>query len=335
MKAVDKNIRLFDPFILTATFLVTLFVFLHSLFFSTPFDVCSFADDLTSDFIPNQQTVIRFASENSMYYDPEDGRLPILSYFCEFPYIVMEGKTEVADRINSMLSTYHSDYIQSADGIGVDMDLQTYLLSLAEDYYSLHRDKTGEDNYLFSFSHRCTVARCDGTVLVLRFSDYLDDVQSVDLSSRTLCFDLTTGDQISELLASDSRKYPAVQSTQDGEIEIFAEEVFASEEFSFCGNRADAFAVTDFIETDTDGNQYYICISGDIRNIRLSSVVYYDKLYEKQQLWYCSRMCNEALQLKISVPAEKPVLKLSYESGGTGIEKVIRLGTDGVFLSDP
>lgn len=281
-----------------------------------------------------RQLVIRFNAEDRVFYDPFEGKSAILSYTCELPYVVSEVAPAVAEKINTVLNAYNSQFVMSADGIDVEMDRESYLLSVAEDLYSL-RSESGAGAFLISFSHRCSVSRCDGRVLVLSFSDYYDDSENISMTSETLCFDLITGDRITDAQAANLPS--GLDQTSDicfcG---LFTEEEFASESFSFDGKSSEAFAVTDLLETELEGKGFFLCFAGEARNVRISRVVYYDQCYEKQQLWYCSHMENEALQILTGVPEENPMLKLYYESNGVPVEKVLASdGNGGLRIADP
>lgn len=280
------------------------------------------------------QTVIRFTYENQVYFDPNEGLNAILSYSCENPYVVIEEKPEAAEKINAVLDPYNASYVASDDGVALNMDRETYLLSLAEDHYALRSGNGSGESFLFSFSHRCGVVRCDESLLVLSFTDYLDDIEHTDITSDTFYFDLSTGNRLTEAEAALIPE--AAGSSGSGNCGIFTEEQFASEHFSFDGLNADSFAVTDLLETGGSGIPCFLCVSGEVSNVRLSSMVRYDQWYEKQQLWYCSGMKNEALQLQIPQPSTDTAIKLTYLSGGQLREKLISAdGAGNILLTDP
>lgn len=282
----------------------------------------------------SSQTVLRFTYENRVYFDPNEGINAILSYSCENPYVVIEENPDAAERINSVLEPYNASYVASDDGVALNMDRETYLLSLAEDHYSLRSGDGSGESLLFSFSHRCSVVRCDESLLVLCFTDYLDDIEHTDITSDTFYFDLTTGNQLTEAEAALRPEAAGISGT--GSCGIFTEEQFASEGFTFDGLNADSFAVTDLLETTGSGIPCFLCVSGKANSIRLSSVVRYDQWYEKQQLWYCSEMKNEALQLLVPQPTADTAIKLTYLSGGQLTEKLITADSAGnILLSDP
>ena len=301
--------------------------------------VFSFAVSLSAsaeaDEIPGQ-IVIRFQNESRVFFDPNEGLNAILSFSCENPYVVMEENPSAAETINTVLASYNSSYLPSDDGVGLNMDRETFLLSLAEDYYALHAEKEDRDSFLFSFSHRCSVVRCDEHLLALAFTDYLDDIEHTAITSDLFYFDPSTGCQLSEKEAAEQADSTEAVPSGSGECGIFSEEKFASEAFSFGGMSSDSFAVTDLLENDSFGDSCFLCFSGEAADVRLSSVIYYDQWYEKQQLWYCSRMNNEALQLMISQPTPDSTIKLTYHSGGQSFEKLLWLDPSGeLFLSDP
>ncbi|MDO5444521.1 MAG: hypothetical protein Q4F31_02755 [Eubacteriales bacterium] len=283
----------------------------------------------------SDQVVIHYSYENQVFFDPNEGINAILSYTCENPYVVIEDNPGAAERINSVLEPYNASYVPSDDGVAINMDRETYLLSLAEDYFSLHSEDHNGGSFLFSFSHRCSSVQCRNGLLMLAFSDYLDDIDHTAITSETFYFDLSTGEQLAESEALLRTGAFENESSGTGICGIFNEEQFASEGFAFDGLNAEAIAITDLLDTVSSGTLCFLCVSGEVKNVRLSAMVKYDQWYEKQQLWFCSRMENEALQLIVAPPTEDSAIKLIYQSGGQNIEKMISADPAGnMILSD-
>ena len=256
----------------------------------------------------SQQVIVRFETVSDLFYDPEEQTTAILSYTCERPYALIDSNPEAAEAINSTLDGYYAKYLPASEGLSTEIDTETYMLSLAEDYYAVYSNSTADVlSYLFTFSHRAYVTRCDDSVIVFSFSDYMKDTENSSTESEMFVFDSKTGERLDSegYLASPASFYPEPVLTGSGYYSIVPAEQFASDPAS------ETTGVIDLLEADADGNDYYLDVSGKLYDVRFSRVVYYDRCYEKEQLWYCNIMDNEALQLKFSVPEGDPSLKIS------------------------
>ena len=276
-----------------------------------------------------QQVIVRFDTVSDLFYDPIEQTSVLLSYTCEIPYVLIDANPEAAERINAVLADYHAAYIPSTEGVSTAADRETYMLSLAEGYYaSINEDgteQTAGTDYLFSFSHRSYVTRCDDSLIVFAFSDYTRNPQESDTQTGLLAFDAHTGVQLDLSAAdlSDSESYPVSEQNPGGFFCVMT----AQEAAEAAG--AETEQVIDLLETDPEGQEYYMRVSGEIYDVRFSEVVYYDRCYEKNQLWYCNVMSNESLQLKISLPEGQPDLKISFTSPSFSTE-----ASEYVFTTD-
>ena len=255
----------------------------------------------------NHQTVIRFQTDNTVFYDPNEGSRAILNYICEQPYVVIPDSTDISEKINLQLTDYAAEYLPSEEGIELSMDHQTYLLSLAEDYYTEHSE-TDADDFLFSFSHRCRVLRCDDEIIAFSFSDYYDEIQNTSYFAENLFFDAQTGELLDETIAFDPNRFPLPKQALSGSCTLVSDSEFVPE----------TTPVIDFVDLDENGETVFLCVSGEVRDILLTSVVFYDQCYEREQIWFCSKMKDEALQLKLPLPSDFPEYKLKFTDSVNG-----------------
>lgn len=261
-----------------------------------------------------QQVIVRFDTVSDLFFDPAEQTTAILSYTCERPYVIIDSNHAAADAINEALDLYYAGYLPASEGISADMDMETYLLSLAEDYYTQYSASAAETaSYLYTFSHRAFVTRCDDDALVFSFSDYFKDADETHTDTSILAFSAVTGEQISaEDYPAVQEMYPESGSSEDGFFAVYTAEQFAD------NNRSEGIPVIDLLEISPEGEDWYLCVTGELHDVRLSSVVYYDRCYEKEQLWYCNIMKNEALQFKYIIPDDNPDLKVSVNSAVSG-----------------
>ena len=73
-----------------------------------------------------------------------------------------------------------------------------------------------------------------------------------------------------------------------------------------------SYAFLDRVQINGDGQEFCLAASGTVYDVKLSSVYYVDRFYEKDELWFCSKMQNAALQVVASVSEGLPNLMLSY-----------------------
>ena len=110
---------------------------------------------------------------------------------------------------------------------------------------------------------------------------------------------------------------------------------------SFRAVEGDALAdgsteILDFVKVFQDGQTVYLIADGPVNQVRLSRVDYSYGFYETAQLWYCSRMEDEALQVVTVIPDGMPNLKLSWMSAeGEHSVLLTQSGEDGSLILMP
>ena len=257
----------------------------------------------------SRQVIVRFDTVSDVYYDPEFGSTAILSFVCETPYVMIESNPAAADAINARLSDYYAAYLPGEDGLSTNIDMESYMLSLAEDWYSQNPDSSPTGSYLFTFSHRAYVSRCDDEVISFLFNDYTKDMDAPVSTSETVSFDALTG-QILE--NGEIGSTGADAAGQQGNVQLSAGNCRL---LSSAGMAADPslenISVIDLIETNPEGEDRFFCVPGTLYDVRIVKVVFYDGTeYEKEQLWYCNAMSGEAVQIKSRLDTGTPELKL-------------------------
>jgi len=266
---------------------------------------------------PEQQVIVRFDNYSDVCFDPVEQNTAILSYSCELPYVLIDSNPGAAEAVNSVLSQMNDRYRAASEGVSTELDMETYMLSQAEDYYSMVRasrqnggsDLPG-DSFLFSFSHKAYVTRCDDALIVFVFYDYTGTPMGSDSKTETLAFNAATGAllDLNTVNIADPSVYPEPERNAEGSFRIVSAAQLAEDPLS------ETERVIDLLEIHPAGEEYYLRVSGELYDVRFTRVVYYDRCYEKEQLWYCNRMSNEALQLKFLLPEGSPEVKLSFSS---------------------
>ena len=262
------------------------FIFLFS------FSSAAFADGQPD---VSQQVIVCFDMINDIFYDPEFGQSVILNYLCEKPFVVIESNPGAADRINASLDAYFESYLPYSEGVSTDIDMETYMLSVAEDYYA---GGNSLDYFPFSFSHRAYVSRCDDNVISFMFITYAKDVDEPVTSYLSLYFDAETGEQIEENAAKS----------------IAANDASSSGSLSLGTESLSNYNIIDYCELSDDDVFTYAYVDGTLYNVKLTSVVYYGQYLDKQQHWYCNYMTDSALQIKAPLNLDNPsyCLKASF-----------------------
>ena len=72
------------------------------------------------------------------------------------------------------------------------------------------------------------------------------------------------------------------------------------------------YAFVDRVELSADGEEFCVTVDGTAYDVKLSSVSYVDRFYEKDELWFASKLQNAAVQVIADVPEALPSLMLSY-----------------------
>ncbi len=90
----------------------------------------------------------------------------------------------------------------------------------------------------------------------------------------------------------------------------------------------------DPVEADRRGQELCLIVEGTLYDVQLSRAYYEDKFYDKEELWFCSEMQDEAVQLVTKIPEGIPDMMLRYTDGeGKSYSRLISLsGEDGSFL---
>ena len=91
----------------------------------------------------------------------------------------------------------------------------------------------------------------------------------------------------------------------------------------------------DRVEADRRGQELCLLVEGTLYDVKLSRAVYEDDTFhEKEELWFCSEMQDEAVQLVAKIPEGIPDMMLRYTDGeGKSYSRLITIsGEDGGFL---
>ena len=115
----------------------------------------------------------------------------------------------------------------------------------------------------------------------------------------------------------DDRWLPETRS-ESGTVQVLRQAEAESGNYTFL----------DRVEVDNGGEEFCIAVNGMAYDVKLSSVYYVDRFYEKDELWFGSKVQNAALQVVALVPEGLPNLMLSY-SDVTGQTHHYMISTNG------
>lgn len=88
--------------------------------------------------------------------------------------------------------------------------------------------------------------------------------------------------------------------------------------------------IIDRVVADSEGQELCLIAEGTVYDVKISQGDYTDRFFETAQLWSCSYMQNNALQLVAAIPDGMPELMLSYQTaGGEQHQMFISQGEDG------
>ena len=92
--------------------------------------------------------------------------------------------------------------------------------------------------------------------------------------------------------------------------------------------------IIDKLTADEEGQELCLIAKGNVYDVSITKVSYANRFYELGQLWYCSEMGSNALQLKAVIPEGVPDLMLKYRDA-EGMEYrylISQSGKDGSFI---
>lgn len=121
----------------------------------------------------SSETIIVCFSETLIeHFDPQEGKTLILSFRYETPYVFMEEKCEISDKINSQLGLIDEAFYTGGDyGLGGSIGFNN-MCSLAEDnftYYAATDDET--INLEFWANRSVSLGRADENIISLIYED--------------------------------------------------------------------------------------------------------------------------------------------------------------------
>lgn len=270
-----------------------------------------------------QRMTVRFDTYTKHFYDPADGTHVILSFSCETPIVHIEANPAAAEKINRFFEELNHSYFPAGDyGISTELDLETYLLSLAEDIYTAAAN-SGSTASQVLFTRKARVVRADDAVLGFEYSEYT--VEEADSRERKcFYFDAHTG----ALLTEEDLAGP--------EYGITAKKVSGSLSVSPLAGAENDVEITDLITVSEQGEDLLLSARGPLYDVFIKTVGFAGSFYENEPLWYCNCLEDCAVQLRTVLPEEVPDVMLSF-SDENGIITQMLLSKDAsgapVFVS--
>ena len=272
----------------------------------------------------SQRTIVSFDTYTQHFYDPADGTRVILSFSCETPKVQIETNPEAAERINSFFEELNHSYFSAGDfGVSTDLDLETYLLSLAEDIYTAAANSGSAASQVL-YSRKARVLRADDAVLGFEYSEYtVADTDSRE--KKSFFFDAHTG----TLLTEEELTWPEFSEKDKKE----SGDLFVS---LLTGAENDA-EIIDLVTMNEAGSDILLSAEGPVYDVLIKTVGFAGSFYENEPLWYCNCLEDCALQLRAVLPEEVPDVMISFsDESGTVTQLVLSKDSSGTpVLASP
>ena len=265
----------------------------------------------------SQRAIVYYDTYSEHFYDPADGTRVILSFNCETPKLFIEANPAAAEKINSFFEELNRSYFAEEDhGIATEMDLETYLLSLAEDNYT-SAALTGSSSTQILYSRKARVLRADDAIFGFELSEYtIADTDARD--KHNYWFDAHSGNPL-----------PEEELTQS----IFAEEKKkTSGELSLSAlSEAEQDAeIVDLVTVTADGENLLLSARGPVYDLSVKTVGFAGSFYENKPLWYCNCLEDRSVQLCAALPEEIPDVMISFsDESGTVTQLVLSKDASG------
>lgn len=272
----------------------------------------------------SQRTIVCFETYTQHFYDPADGTRVILSFSCETPKVLIESNPEAAEKINSFFAELNHSYFSAGDfGVSTELDLETYLLSLAEDIYTAAVNSGSAASQVL-YSRKARVLRADDAVLGFEYSEYtVADADSRE--KKRFFFDAHTG----TLLTEEELTGPEFSEKDKKE----SGDLFVS---LLTGAENDA-EIIDLVTVNEAGSDIRLSAEGPVYDLLIKTVGFAGSFYENEPLWYCNCLEDCALQLRAVLPEEVPDVMISFsDESGTVTQLVLSKDSSGTpVLASP
>lgn len=251
-----------------------------------------------------------FNRDARVFTDPQSGEKPIFTFSIDTPVVFIDGNDAAAEKINAFLAGIDEKIVPGNDGSSTEMDAMTYYLSLAEDFYTAYAGTDLEDSCSFSYIRTARVIRCDSMFTEFEYTLYISSPDGIEQEKSLYCFESATGEPVTDDGAS-AYVWPG-----EGYIGVFP--------MNYAGE--DATDVIDMIEADENGQDYLIRAIGSVDELEINEIFYNDDCTEYSTgrcLYYCSRLTDEGIQLRYSIPETIPNLEIRFNMHGRSVGNVI------------
>lgn len=245
-----------------------------------------------------------------LFSDPQGLGKTIFTFSVDTPVIFLDGNEAASEKINSLLAKLDENIFPGENGSSTEMDAMTYYLSLAEDCYTAYAGTELEDSCSFSYIRTARVIRCDSLITEFEYSLYISSPDGAEQEKTRYAFDSQTG----EPAAGDEAA--AYAWPGEGYVGVFQ-----------MGSAAEgALSVTDMIEADENGQDYLIQAIGTVDELEINEIFYNEDCTDYTTgrcLYYCSRLTDEGIQLRYSIPETVPNLEIRINMHGKPVGNVL------------
>lgn len=258
----------------------------------------------------SQRVMVSFDTYTNHFYDPAQGTRVILSFSCETPRVTIEENPSAAEAINRFFDELNRSYYSESDlGVSTQLDLETYLLSLAEDAYTVAAN-SGSTASQILFSRKARVLRADDAVLGFELSEYT--VADTDSREKlTFWFDASTGVPLAEEDLS-LPQYAEKARKAGGKLTL-----------SHLSAADEGAEITALVTVDENGEDLLLSAEGPVYDVFIKSVGFAGSFYENESLWFCNCLDDCAVQLRTVLPENTPDVMVSYSDHNGSVTQFV------------
>ena len=257
---------------------------------------------------PCKRISFRFENFSKVFSDPSGDGKDILIFNAQTPIVFIEGNNAAAETINRFFTELDKTYFSNSDfGLSTEMDLCTYLQSLAEDYYTLHSNSADDGlDYLFTYNRTVTVLRADDEYISVLYSIIQHTPSGDSEESQIYSFKTQSGELVNDSISDNSSD---VSELYCGSLELKDLATFQN----------GSAAVEDLVIINENGEEYIAIIYGSIADFSICELESNGTdvgFSIGKTLYFTNVISNSAIQLRYSLPQNIADLCICYLANG-------------------
>ena len=264
-------------------------------------------------------------------YDPAEGSFRILAYAWDSVTVGSDDSAEAAAAITEQLAARQDVWYTGTGQSEVDSFGYNQMLEAAEDSFTVAREY-GKEPEECAATRYVKVLPTNEDVCAFLITAYTKlDGGRESTVYETLCFDAKTGELLLEESGTDAESLRenirAHWAPKD------ADEKAAVTILPLTAQQENRIEIVDRIVVGDGGEACLLIFDGTALDVELWSVIFTDRFYETQQLFYCRELRDCALQMALIFPGDLPNVMLRYRDSSGVHEYLISLsGKDGSII---